>query len=257
MVSGPLMAQARLDAAGPARSGNRRTRPVAGLLTLSFAAVLIASCAALLYVANVLWPRWPEVSYTADAPTLPIVISGVVFNVPPAAIRAAVQRRPGTQERIDLVYLWPALRPPDPAARPTLETLSSAGDRIFVTIAAASGRLPAAERLKAIYPRYVDAWPIPGPDGLSLFAFRDNSPYRGEDLALDRTAPEHFLARCSRDLSQPMRGICLAERRVGDADVTLRFPRDWIADWRGLANGFDRLIAQLRGSDPIAGPPRG
>jgi hypothetical protein len=240
------MAQARLGAADPARSGGRRMRPIAGLLTLSSAAVLIAGCAALLFVAQVLWPRWPEVYGAVDAPPLPIVISGVVFNVPPAAIRAAVQRRAGKQERIDLAYLWPALTPPDPAARPTLETLSSAGDRIFVTIAAGTNQLPIAERLKTIYPRYIDDWPIPGADGLTLLSFRDNSPYRGEDLALDRTAPEHFLARCSRDLNGPMRGICLAERRVGEADVTFRFPRDWIADWRSLANGFDRLIAQLR-----------
>jgi len=37
--------------------------------------------------------------------------SGVAFNVPPAAIRIAAQRQPGTQERIDLVYLWPSLAP--------------------------------------------------------------------------------------------------------------------------------------------------
>jgi hypothetical protein len=248
MIGGQFMTPARLGALDPARSG--RMRSVGGLLTLSLASGLIAGCAALLYVADVLWPRWPEVSDAVDAPPLPIVISGVVFNVPPAAIRVAIQRRPGTQERIDLVYRWPALTPSDPVANPTLEKLSSADDRIFVTIAAGTDRLPMAERLKAVYPRYVDAWPIPGPAGLTLFAFRDNSPYRGEDLAFDRAAPEHFLARCSRDASGPIRAICLAERQVGNADVTLRFPRDWIVDWRGLANGFDRLIAQLH---PLSG----
>jgi hypothetical protein len=27
--------------------------------------------------------------------------------------------------------------------------------------------------------------------------------------------------------------------------VTLRFARDWLNDWRGVAAGFDRLMAQL------------
>ena len=67
------------------------------------------------YVAYVLWPRWPDAPVALDAPSLPIVVAGVAFNIEPAAIRMPVQRRPGTQERVDLAYLWPSLVPPDPA----------------------------------------------------------------------------------------------------------------------------------------------
>ena len=67
------------------------------------------------YVAYVLWPRWPDAPVTLDAPSLPITVAGVTFNIEPAAIRMPVQRRPGTQERVDLAYLWPSLTPPDPA----------------------------------------------------------------------------------------------------------------------------------------------
>jgi hypothetical protein len=28
--------------------------------------------------------------------------------------------------------------------------------------------------------------------------------------------------------------------------MTIRFPRDWLSDWRNVAAGFDRLTAQLR-----------
>jgi hypothetical protein len=220
-------------------------RPAGGLLMPALASILAVGCLALGYVTHLLWPRWPEPAAALDAPSLPIVISGTLFNVPPGAIRVPVQRRPGTQERVDLVFLWPALKPPDPATRPTLETLSAGGDRIFVTVSSSSDLLPVTQRLKIIYPRYIEAWPITGADGLTLFAFRADSPYRGEDLAIDRSAPEHFLARCSRDGNGPTRAVCLAERRVGEADITLRFPRAWIANWRDVANGIDRLIAQL------------
>ena len=30
------------------------------------------------------------------------------------------------------------------------------------------------------------------------------------------------------------------------AEITLRFPREWLQDWRGVAAGFDRLMAQLQ-----------
>jgi hypothetical protein len=40
-------------------------------------------------------------------------------------------------------------------------------------------------------------------------------------------------------------GTCLLERRIGSADVTLRFPRDWLDNWSDVAGGIDRLIARL------------
>ena len=74
------------------------------------------------FIAYVLWPRWPTPPIAPDAPALPITVAGVAFNVPPAAIRVPVQRRPGTHERVDLVFLWPSLEPPDPNAKPPAPT---------------------------------------------------------------------------------------------------------------------------------------
>jgi hypothetical protein len=223
-------------------------RPAEGLLMLPVALGLAVTFLALGYVAHVLWPRWPDIPVALDAPALPIVVSGVVFNVPPAAIRVPVQRRPGAQERLDLVYLWPALTPPEPTTNPSLEAQARSERRIFVTIGANGGRLTPVERLKMIYPRYLQPEPTAGPDGLTLMKFQDVSPYRGEDLAFDANAPGRFLARCSRDGSGSTRGTCLAERLIGEADITVRFPSDWIADWRSVANGIDRLVGQLRPS---------
>jgi hypothetical protein len=226
----------------------RRPRRTDTLVALPVALVLATTCLALGYVAHILWPRWPDPSVTLDAPTLPIVISGVVFNVPPAAIRVALQRRAGTQDRIDLVYLWPSLGPPDPNSRPGPAALSPDGDRIFVTIAASEGTFTPAERLKSIYPRYFDAQSAGAPDGLTVIRFRDPSPYSGEDLAFETAAPEHFLARCTRASAGAARSLCLAERRVGNAEITVRFPSRWLPDWGNVADGIDRLLHDLRRS---------
>jgi hypothetical protein len=40
-------------------------------------------------------------------------------------------------------------------------------------------------------------------------------------------------------------GNCLLERRIGDADVTIRFPRDWLSDWQSVARGIDQLMTRL------------
>src|SRR5947208_15482372 len=100
-----------------AKSERKRRSASAGLLfaLLTLVALIVFAAAS---VALVLWPRWPGAAVAPDAPTVPITVGGVLFNVPPAAIRVPMQRRPGAQERLDLAFLWPSLDPPDPAAKP-------------------------------------------------------------------------------------------------------------------------------------------
>ena len=205
----------------------------------------IALAAAAAYVAYVLWPRWPEV-IALDAPSLPITVAGTAFNIEPAAIRVPVQRKPGAQERVDLVYLWPSLAPPDPAETLTAKSAPSAANeqRLFVTIAAGDGTLPLMERVQNIYPRYLATQISDGPPGLALRPFRDDTPYQGEDLIYETQAPAHFLARCTRR-GVVDSGTCMLERRIGAADITFRFPRDWLTDWQRVASGIDTLLARL------------
>jgi hypothetical protein len=41
--------------------------------------------------------------------------------------------------------------------------------------------------------------------------------------------------------------MCLSERRVDGADLTFRFPRSWLSQWRNVANAMERLASQMRG----------
>ena len=224
----------------------RRRRATAGLILTAGVAGLLG-LGALGYVAFVLWPR-QLAEVPPDTPSVPITVAGVAFNVPPAAIRVPVQRRPGAQERIDLVFLWPSFRPPDPAQPfekhvPPDELQPI--DRLFVTIAGSDRTLSPVERMQAIYPRYFAGDPqveVGRPDRAPRSATR--RPYKDEDLIFDPAAPERFVVRCNRPGATP--GMCLFERRIGAADIIVRFPRDWLVQWQDLAEGVDRLIASLR-----------
>lgn len=210
---------------------------------LLFAGVALVAAS---YVAYVLWPRWPEAPVARDAPSMPIVVAGVTFNIEPAAIRRSIQRHPGVQPRVDLVYLWPSLRPPDPAARPTVHRRVNPDARLFITIESGDDTLPLMQRVENIYPRYLVPQPTAGPPGLTLRGFRDGTPYQGEELVFESQAPTHFLARCTRH-GVVNAGNCLLERRIGIADVTFRFPRVWLRDWQSVARGIDTLMARLHG----------
>jgi hypothetical protein len=232
-------------ATGRPRHAGALALPLAGTLTL----VAIAAG----FIGYVLWPRWPGPPVSPDAPALPITIAGTPFNVPPAAMRIPLQRHAGAHERVDLAFLWPSLEPPGshvPGARASGAAAQQNVDRLFVTISAAGDTLTPAERIKTIYPRYAAADAVVEPNGLAVKAFRGGTPYQGEDLIYDSiydsAAPDGFLVRCSRNNAGPTPGICLYSQRIDHADIVVRFPRDWLTDWRAIEAGIERLIEGLR-----------
>jgi hypothetical protein len=218
-------------------AGERQSRGsgTGTLFALGFAGVA-ALAAASIYL---LRPHWVQAPAPAEAPPLPIVVAGVVFNVPTAAIRIPMQRRAGPQERIDLAYQWPQLTPPASGTAGLVPLL-------FVTIERSQDVLPPAERLKSVYPRYLDEAPRPHGGGLVVAPFRDGSLYQGEDVIYDPDRPDRFLVRCSRARSEFTWATCLYGRQAGGAALIFRFPREWLADWRGVEDGIDRLIARWR-----------
>jgi hypothetical protein len=204
-----------------------------------------AAVCAVALVAYLLWPTWGPSG--ANAPDkLPVSVGGTLFNLPTNAIRMKIQRHSGPQERIDLDFLYPSLEPPGAPKHVTAESVDAAMqpiDRIFLSIAAHRDALSPEQRVATIYPRYLDQAAAMPQDGLTMRTFRADTPYGTEDLY--SAASPALTARCTRDGATP--GMCLAERRVGGADLTFRFPRSWLSQWRDTAEAMEKLTAQLRG----------
>jgi hypothetical protein len=212
---------------------------------LPIALATAVGAGAIAVVAYLLWPTWgTESAGTPDR--LPASVGGTLFNVPPGAIRMKIQRHSGPQERIDLSFSFPSLEPPQPQKHVSADDVDEKAqpiDRIFLSISAHHDTLAPDMRVRTIYPRYLEQASTPGDDGLIARAFRDGSPYGGEDLFLANMPS--FTARCTRDAATP--GMCLSERRIDGADLTFRFPRSWLTQWRAVAGGMDRLTVQLHG----------
>ncbi|OJU30632.1 MAG: hypothetical protein BGN91_14925 [Nitrobacter sp. 62-13] len=209
------------------------------------ASALIAAIAMTL-VAWLLWPTWAPKTFDNNE-RLPVSIGETLFNIPPHAFRRKVQRHSGPQESVDLNFIYPSLATPGAPRRVTAETIDETPqpiDRIFLSIAAHHDTLAPDVRLRTIYPRYLDEARTQSQDGLSISAFRERTPYAGEDLFVAETPA--LVARCTRDAATP--GMCLSERRVGGADLTFRFPRQWLTEWRDVAGAMERLAQQLHGS---------
>jgi hypothetical protein len=222
---------------------NTRKDPRGHLLPIAVASAVAATAIAL--VAYLLWPTW-EPDATSGPARLPVSIGATLFNVPTAAIRMKIQRHSGQQERIDLSFSFPSLEPPEAPKHVSASHLEDAVqpiDRIFLSIAAHHDSLAPDMRTRTIYPRYLEQTATSGEDGLTMRAFGDGSPYSNEDLFYS-SAPK-ISARCTRDAATP--GMCLSERRIEGADLTFRFPRSWLAQWREVVDAMDRLTQALRG----------
>jgi hypothetical protein len=222
---------------------NTRRDPRGHMIPIVLACAATASAIAL--VAYLLWPTW-EADVSSSPARLPVSIGATLFNVPTAAIRMKIQRHSGPQERVDLNFAFPSLEAPDASKHVSATTVEEAVqpiDRIFLSISAHHDSLAPDTRVRTIYPRYLEQASTPGQDGLTMRAFRDGSPYSNEDLYFANTP--NLSARCTRDTTTP--GMCLSERRIEGADLTFRFPRSWLAQWRDVADAMDRLTLQLHG----------
>jgi hypothetical protein len=220
-----------------------RDNPRAHLVPIAIAAALAASAIAL--VAYLLWPTW-GIDPALGPGRLPVSVGGTLFNVPTAAVRRKIQRHSGPQERVDLSFSFPSLEPPEAQKHVSADTVEEQPqpiDRIFVSIAAHRDTLAPDMRVRTIYPRYLEQSSTQVEDGLSMRAFKDGSPYNHEDMFIATNPP--MSARCTRDAATP--GMCLSERRIEGADLTFRFPRSWLSQWRDVATAMERLTAQMYG----------
>jgi len=201
-------------------------------------------CAAIAIIVYLLWPTWHAGAF-AGPKQLPITVGGMLFNVPSDAIRMRLQRRSGAQDRIDLAFAYPSLSPPEPQKHVTADTVEETPvviDRLLLSIALRSDDLSPDDRLRTIYPRYLDQR-AEERNGLTGRSFLNDTPYHGEDLFIGNGGA--FLTRCTRDDLTP--GICLTQRRIDTVDMTFRFPRAWLTDWRDVAEAMEKLVAKLRG----------
>ncbi|MGN6311365.1 MAG: hypothetical protein ACTHNN_17645 [Xanthobacteraceae bacterium] len=226
-------------------SNPRRRRPQRRYYGMALLSGLL-SISAVALITYLLWPTWRPTTPEQAMP-LPISIGGTLFNIPAKAIREKVQRHSGPQERVDLGFDYPSLEPPGTPRHVNADTVEDAQDaikRIFLSIAEHHGAMSPETRLQTIYPRYLEPTQSAVADGLTLQAFRDGTPYEHEDLLLAQVHDKQFVARCTRDRETP--GTCLVEQRINGADLTFRFPRQWLNQWRDVVVAIDTLTERLR-----------
>jgi hypothetical protein len=185
---------------------------------------------------------------TASTSPVTLTVGGVRFTIPSNYIRYKWARTGGSLKQVDLFAALPDLRGYSDADAQTF--LGNAADSPVINMLLHDQqlRLSEGERLQRIYIGYAgDPNGKPGPFGLTQYAFRNDSGYRGEDLFVGLLKGGLVVLRCDRFTAQDQSPSCLRETRVAHhAALSYRFKRSQLSRWREIAGGIDGLMHRFK-----------
>lgn len=182
--------------------------------------------------------------HSDDPSAREIVVGNDVIVVPANTIRQERDRRDGVAARLDLYLRWPDMSGYTQAAQPDFNHAGGSRRILFLSFEPRAMSRDMSGRLDPVYRGLIEAEGVAGPGGLRLHAFRADSGYAGEELAIGPgTGPEPFVARCLGGAgAEQSLAPCQRDIMVGrELSLTYRFPREILADWERLDGAVRRF----------------
>jgi len=173
------------------------------------------------------------------------VIGGTAFLVPQNYTRYRAQRSGGTITSLDMHALLPGFEPFSPSDAAKFRDNTPTSPVIFFTLRNAGNTLDAERRLRDVYSQHFrNPRAEPGPGGLDLFRFRDNSGYKDQDLLVggdaqgrlvlllcERETPTNESPNCSRT-------VLLTPKLA----LSYRYKRSRVENWQQIDRSLLNLI---------------
>lgn len=179
-----------------------------------------------------------------------IVLGKDVLAVPGNMIRFAAARRDGEAGRLDLYVRWPQMDGYSSAASDAFNHVDGARGILFLSFEPRMMSRDMSSRFEPIYRNLIEDEARPGPGGLEIHRFAENSGYVDEVLVVsEATAGEPFVMRClAGKAARESLAPCERDIHLGhDLSLTYRMPPELAGEWReverkvrALADGFLR-----------------
>ena len=219
------------------------------LIPLGVGLVILALCGLfLLYDLRPGIGLFRNVSPTANAQAVKLVVQGISFTIPGNYLDSRSSRRGGDVDVVALSALLPDMR--GYSADEAGLFLSNAPDSpvVHLILRGDTDSLSGADRLARIYLPYVSApQGAAGEFGLTRYTFRDGTGYERNDLYVGDSGQGPLLLLCERPAQDLPSPNCLAIDHPVAQGVTLsyRFKRAQLSGWRDIAKGVDRVVANF------------
>ena len=217
------------------------------LIPLLLGAVILAlSAAFLLYDLRPGGGLFRNVSPTANASAVRLVVRGTPFTIPGNYLDSRSSRRGGDVDMVTLSALIPDMRGYSAEDAGLFQTNAPDSPVVHLILRSDTNSLTAADRLARIYTPYIGD---PGGEtaefGLRHYSFRGGTGYESNDLYAGDSGQGLLLLLCERPAQNLPSPNCLAIDRPVAEGVALsyRFKRAQLSGWRSIAAGVDRLVA--------------
>lgn len=175
--------------------------------------------------------------HSDDTSLREIVIGNDVLDVPANMIRFDAARRDGAAGRLDLYLRWPQMDGYSHAARDAFNHADGDRSILFLSFEPRMMSRDMSGRFEPIYRELIEEPGRPGPGGLVVHRFPENSGYVDEVLAVARTdGGEPFVMRClagaaARESLAP----CERDIHVGRGlSLVYRVPARLAGQWREI-----------------------
>jgi hypothetical protein len=219
------------------------------LIPLGVGLVILALCGLfLLYDLRPGAGLFRNVSPTANASAVRLVVRGVAFTIPGNYMDSRRSRRGGDADVVTLSALLPDMRGYSADEAPIFLNNAADSPVVHLILRGDTDTLSGADRLARIYSPYVsEPRGAPAAFGLTRYTFRDGTGYERNDLYAGEGGRGLLLLLCERPAQDLPSPNCLAIDRPVAKGVSLsyRFKRAQLSGWRDIAKGVDRLVASF------------
>lgn len=173
--------------------------------------------------------------HTDDTTPYEIVIGNDVLHVPANMIRFEHARRDGVVAKLDLYMRWPQMDGYSAKARAAFNHENGSRELLFLTFEERMMSRDMSGRYEPIYKAMVRESGRPGPNGLTVYSFPENTGYVDELLVVGNAdSDKPFVMRClSGEAARESLAPCERDIHLGRGlTLTYRMPAALAASWR-------------------------
>lgn len=233
---------------GSAQRGGQIRRYSGWLIPLCVVLVLLGlSTVVLLYY---LRPLLLPAGQPLTMPT-PVALSvgGVRLRIPANYLEDTAARHGGMRQSVTLFALLPGFTGYSGSAAAAFASNAPDSPVLHIQLHGGAGALSTRKRLARLYmPYIVDPKGHPAAFGLTRYDFRPESGYDGDELYAASGPGGPLLLLCERPAQDVPSPNCFIIDRPepGGINLTCRFKRSQLSQWRRIEAGVDRLVNHFR-----------
>lgn len=184
-----------------------------------------------------------------------LIVGETNFSIPENFTQFPRARRGGVRENVALYALLPTLEPFSLEHASKFEDSSEGSPIVHFQIESYRAPFNEEERFVRIYqPKLVSRDGTEGPDGLTMFSFKEDTGYQDEDLFVGKDdLGKMAILRCTRLRSDLLFPNCRRDSQItATIGLSYRFKRSRLDDWRKIDNdirglAFSFMVEEVEG----------